>query len=370
MAGIAALSVATGVAANTDAIAFAEPADDANLRLILRESVVPGAVRVALTREPNYFAADGLAGADDVTLVSRRDGRIVGTGRLSVYDLVRNGRAQRIGYLGALRITSGTRESARMLRDGYELLRRESGGIADGYFTSIASDNKRARRVLENGARFGLPTYRPLCDLVTLIAPVAGSRVGSDSPPEGELVEFLQRQSSRAQLTLAWSAERLHSLSRHGITATDFRVIRQNGRIIATGAVWDQRSFRQTVIDGYDKALNVLRVPFNVVQAILRRPTLPPPGSVLAQGALLGALVRTPDDWNTLWPVLGARAAEMGLSWLSISRDARDPELAVLRRLTRAREYYTTLYDVEWRDGPRWPDAWDLRPVRPEVGLL
>jgi len=177
VAGSVGLSVAT--TANTAAVAVAEPADDANLRLILRESVVPGAVRVALTREPNYFAADGLAGADDVTLVSRRDGRIVGTGRLSVYDLVRNGRAQRIGYLGALRITSGTRESARMLRDGYKLLLRESGGIADGYFTSIASDNKRARRVLENGARFGLPTYRPLCDLVTLIAPVAGSRVRS-----------------------------------------------------------------------------------------------------------------------------------------------------------------------------------------------
>jgi hypothetical protein len=86
-------------------------------------------------------------------------------GRLSVYDLVRNGRAQRIGYLGALRITSGTRESARMLRDGYERLRelgignRESGGAADGFFTSIATDNTRARRVLENGARFGRPSW-------------------------------------------------------------------------------------------------------------------------------------------------------------------------------------------------------------------
>jgi len=128
VAGIAALSVATGVT-------VAEHEDDAELRALLRQSVMPGSVRVALTREPDYFAADGLAGADDVTLVSRRDGRVVGMGRLSVYDLVRNGRAQRIGYLGALRITSGTRESARMLRDGYELLResgignRESGGI-------------------------------------------------------------------------------------------------------------------------------------------------------------------------------------------------------------------------------------------------
>ncbi|HWP70163.1 MAG TPA: hypothetical protein VNM36_03640, partial [Gemmatimonadaceae bacterium] len=270
----------------------------------------------------------------------------------------------------------GTRESARMLRDGYELLResgianRESGGAADGFFTSIATDNTRARRVLENGARFGLPTYRPLCDLVTLIAPVVPSGGHSDSPTERELLDFLQHESSRAQLTLAWSAERLHSLSRHGITAADFRVVRQGGRIICAGAVWDQRSFRQTIVDGYSGMLDALRVPFNAVQAILRRPSLPRPGSVLAQGALLGTFVRQPDDWSTLWPALKARAAEMGLSWLSISRDARDPELAVLRRLTRAREYHTTLYEVEWRDGPRWPDAWDHRPFRPEVGLL
>jgi hypothetical protein len=338
---------------------------------------MPGAVRVALTREPNFFAADGLAGADDVTLVSRAGGRIVGMGRMSIFRLTRNGQVKRIGYLGALRITSGTRESARMLRDGYELLlresgigNRESGGVAGGYFTSIATDNARARRVLENGARFGLPTYRPLCDLVTLIAPVARSGVRSEAAGERELLEFLQRESLRSQLALSWDAARLRSLERHEMQSADFRVVRRGGEIIAAGAVWDQRRFRQTIISGHSGMLEKLRVPFNALQTLLRRPTLPPPGSVLAQGALLGAFVRSPDDWNTLWPVLNARAAEMGLSWLSISRDARDPELAVLRRLTRAREYHTTLYEVQWRDGPRWPDAWDNRPFRPEVGLL
>ena len=121
MAGSAALSVApTGVA-------VADREDEAELRALLRRSVMPGAIRVALTREPDFFAADGLAGADDVTLVSRAGGRIVGMGRMSIYRLTRNGQVKHIGYLGALRITSGTKESVRMLREGYELLLRESG---------------------------------------------------------------------------------------------------------------------------------------------------------------------------------------------------------------------------------------------------
>jgi hypothetical protein len=71
-----------------------------------------------------------------------------------------------------------------------------------------------------------------------------------------------------------------------------------------------------------------------------------------------------------LWPALEHRAHSLGLSWLAVSREARDPELAVLRRLTNAREYNTTLYGVEWSDGPRWPDGWDSRFLRPEVALL
>jgi len=363
VAGSAALSV------ERTGIALAERSDDAELRALLRRSVMPGAVRVALTREPNFFAADGLAGADDVTLVSRADGRIVGMGRMSIFRLTRNGQVKHIGYLGALRITSGTKESARMLRDGYRLLRQNIPGPVDGHFTSIASDNARARRVLENGARFGLPTYRPLCDLVTLLAPVqrwSNSAVAS----QAGINEFLGRQSSGTQLALAWDEDCLDSLARHGVDGDNFCVVRKAGEVVGCAAVWDQRAFRQTVIQGYSSALDTFRPVYNFLQSAFRRPPLPPPGSVLSQAALLGAFVAEPDDWQRLWPVVNARAAEQEIEWLTISRDARDPELAVLRRLTRMHEYRTTLYEVEWHDAPRSTEGWDGRYFRPEVGLL
>ena len=366
MAGITAPSIGSAD------VVVAEPSDDVHLRRMLRASVMPGRVRVAFTREPDFFAADGMAGAQDVTVVARRDGRVIGSGRCSVFSLMRNGVPRRIGYLSALRVTERTRESARLLREGYDLLGSETAHLADGFFTSVATDNVRARRVLEHGGRLGLPSYQRLCDLVTLVGAVSADRRSTpeSSATESELGEFLARASHDSQLSLEWDASRWRDLARHGVSARDFSVVRQDGRIVAGAAVWDQRAFRQTVIDGYEGWLHRVRPLLNVATALQRRPQLPRPGSVLAQGSLFGAGTADPAAWPALWRLVRRRAAASGLSWLTLSRDARDPELPMLRRLMKGQEYGTTLYEVRWTDGPCWTDSWDPRVFRPEVGLL
>ncbi len=365
MAGSIALSV------DAASVAVAEPEDDAGLRRLMREAVLPGRVRVAFTREPDYFAADGLAGAEDVTVVSRSKGRVTGSGRCSIYPLLRNGVGQRIGYLGLLRIAEHARESPRLLRDGYELLRGQVHSRADGFFTSIATDNARARRVLELGGRLGLPAYRTLCDLVTLVAPVRKRMTVPGEPASAdEVVELLARDTRQFQLSLAWDPALWQSLERHGLRQQDFAVVRRAGKLVACAAVWDQRAFRQTVVAGYEGALDILRPIVNATRVMRGLPRLPAPGSVLNQGTILGAAVPDTRDWDALWRELQALAWARGLSWLTIARDASDPELSVLRRLTRGREYRTTLYEVAWSAADRWPSLGARQLFRPEVGLL
>jgi hypothetical protein len=264
---------------------------------------------------------------------------------------------------------------ARLLREGYEHLLEQLAGTVDGCITTIAADNSRARRVLERGPRLGLPGYQPLGELVTLVAPVsrrrtpgAGRRVVSQWGPDAD--GFLRDQGLRAHLALGWEPWQRDGLARHGVTPGDWQLVRHAGEIVAAGAVWDQRAFRQTRIDGYAGVLDAMRPAVNIARWIAGQPSLPPPGTVLAQGALLGAGVAEPTLWKWLWPVLVHEAARRGLEWLSICRGATDPELPILRRLTGAREYRTALYAVEWPGGSRWPDEWDGRPFRPEVGLL
>ena len=365
MAGI----VAPGV--ERDTVAMADRGDDENLRRLLRTSVTPGSVRLAFTREPDFFATDGLAGAD-VTVVARRDGRVVGSGRCSVYQLTRNAIPRRIGYLSALRVLDQTPESARLLREGFTRLGRQVAPLADGFFTSIATDNVRARRVLEHSGRLGLPSYRPLCDLVTLVGAVHPGTDGRalDAADETELGEFLDRGGRASQLALSWEPELWRQLALRGVTAGDFSLVRRDGRLVAAAAVWDQRPFRQTVIDGYEGLLRHVRPLVNAAMAVRRMPPLPLPGSVLAQGAMFGVTVTETAAWPALWRLIRQRAAAQGLQWVCLSRDARDPELPILRRLMKGQEYRTTLYEVTWPGGARWPDPWDDRLFRPEVALL
>jgi hypothetical protein len=266
-----------------------------------------------------------------------------------------------------------------LLRDAYTFLADTlARASVEAFFTSITVDNARARRVLERGRAFGLPTYRPLTSLVTLVAPIGRSawraaRTGvteRGNEDTAGLAAFLQEHAHDAHLSLAWNAAQWSALARHGITPSDFHVVRESGRIVAAAAVWDQRAFRQTVIDGYGGALRLAWPLVNLVQSVRGLPHLPARGSALAQGAVLGASVAEGSAWPRLWGALHGHALMSGLSWLSLACDVRDPHLPLLRALTRAREYHTTLYEVTWKDWPAPVGAWDARLFRPEVGLL
>jgi hypothetical protein len=376
---------ASRTAADSWSIGAARAEDDAAIRALLRRSVIPGAVRVAFTREPCDAAGAGVAGSTDLTIVARHREGIAGIGRCSIHAMHRNGVAQQVGYLSALRILPEASSSARMLRDGYlALADAATAAGVDGFVTAIADDNARARRVLEHGGRFGLPNYRAQASLVTLVAPVGGVRRRLRSSPmersaagEGahrasreELTDFLGAHAPALQLTLPWTSAGWNALAPHGVTPETFTVVRRAGRISAAAAIWDQRAFRQTVIDGYEGALRSWRPVINALQGVRGLPALPNPGAVLPQGALFATTVPEARDWPLLWALLERRARMLSIDWLTLTLDARVPELDVLRRLTRARRYATTLYDVTWRDRPAWDDAWDGSRFAPEAGLL
>jgi len=359
--------------------AVATATDDAALRALMQRTPMEGSVRVAFTREPDYFAGEGLAGADDRTWVHRNGEQIDGLGRLSVSTLHRNGAPYRIGYLAELRADPEAQArgaAARHLRDGYALVREVvlANGV-DGCFTSIAADNSRARRVLEYGGRLGIPAYTAVADLVTLVIPVGRAPRTAQSlacmaDDRDELTDFLERTAAQSQLSPKWDAAIWNALARHGVDMRDFRIVRERGHIVAAGAVWDQRPFRQVVIRGYTGALNWARPVINGLARVGVAPPLPAPGTVLPQGAILGGAVDDPRHWAPLLVALRAAASERALAWLLIGRDARDPELGALRRLRIAREYHTRLYDVRWPDVPSFSDAWNNLFFRPEVALL
>ena len=356
--------------------AGATRADEAELRAFLRNTPTPGGVRLAAAREPDYFAGEGAGEAADTTIIARLDGRVVCMGRCSRRKMYAGGSLREVGYLGELRLAPGTPRGLEALREGYAFFAElERARPAEAYFTCVATQNHRARLVLEGG-RLGLPRYHPVAELRTLAWPVPQRATLKASPDEvvdaGELVAFLDGEARRRALTTPWNEASLRSLGRHGLHLEDFCVVRASGRIVAAAALWDQSAWRQTLVAGYSGGLRAARPWINLALRLAGRANLPPAGGELRQASLHGLSVATGAEGclAELCARLEARARRRGVAWLVASLDARDERVrAALPKRLGAQVYSTRLHAVRFPDfdevilrGDEW--------VRPEAGWL
>lgn len=373
----------------------ATPDDDAECRRLLRDNPMGGDVRLSLEREPSYFAAAGIEGNEHRTIVAEEDGRLVCVGSVSSRLRYLNGRPRRVGYLGGLRLDARCRNRASIIRGGFDLFRRLHGaGGPPVYLTSIASDNRPARRLLERGLP-GVPAYHFVGDFVTLVirrqrnrsflkpTPLArrrlreiGLRVEYGTPGVlPEVADLLNRVAAGFQFAPTWSVDdlRSHRLC-PGLDAGDFRVVRSTGgAAVACAAFWDQRPVKQTVVRGYSPRLRRLRPLCNLAAAVTGRPRLPPVGGDIRH-AFVSHLVsdpHRPEIVEVLINLFHGPARTRGADYLTLGFDARDGRLPHLRRAFRPREYRSRLYAVHWDEaGAALARNLDGRLMAPEVALL
>ena len=364
--------------AGSTRFAIAEPADDAAIRRLLRENPMRGAIHMTLEREPVYFRGANVAGGRDQTIVAFSQGRLACMGRCSRRQCWVNGREATVGYLAELRLDAAARGQFRIVRDGYRFFQAlERGNPADLYFTSIAADNERARRLLESGAR-GLPSYGFLAELDTLLIAVPRRRRTprlSVTPASAEhlpaMLRLLNEQGRRHQLSAVWNADSLRSLEHHGLPPERFLVAFDGGKMIACGALWDQRGFRQAVIHGYSRPLAFARPFVNLASLFLGSPRLPRSGSILAH-ALLSPIAfaeraeaMLPDFIAGFFPL----AAKLGIEFLTLALPANDSRLPALRIRFSTRTWRSRIYTVGFTGIPTMPLDTNL-PAVPDVALL
>src|SRR5437870_4631884 len=87
-------------------VELSTPADDAAIRRLLRRQPMPGRITIGYEREPNFSVGCSVTGEDCRILVARaenQDGVVAVTCR-STRRMYVNGREQRLGYFGQLRI--------------------------------------------------------------------------------------------------------------------------------------------------------------------------------------------------------------------------------------------------------------------------
>ena len=297
---------------------------------------MPGRIRVRFEREPSYFAG---CAPDTQVLVARDGDSVVGVACRSVRRLYINGVAEDVGYLGQLRVDRAYRGQLLTAR-GYRVMRElHEASPVSGYYTTIVDGNAQAEGVLVRKSRGVMPRYKFVERLFTLALNVGRA---SARPPRGGRAEA------------------------HPTFGNLFPAYAPQGEIVTvpggSAALVDQRAYKQTVIDGYDRALSLVRPLYNLVAPI----KLPRPNTALNHAYVTHFQA---EDAHALIEAVLSAAARRGFDHVLFGFTDSDPCLAVARRF-RPVEYLSSIYTVAFDDGDDFHDRLLARPRAVDISAL
>lgn len=384
---------------------LATPADEADLRALLRNNAMRDWVDLALTREPDFFAASHLFGHEQTIIARERgnsstSGQAVGLCTYTRHAVHCNGQASTLPYLGALRIAPAWRHRLRIVRQGFAAVRQLCAPPSNPAaplplcYTAIASHNQPARRLLEAGLP-GLPRYTALNEMVTLALPAArGQKHGLWQPllanvPNGVsngstqrtcaaaapgpslfgLCDWYNAQASRYQFAPVLTPDWLHQHSQHKQHVSQpplrFYTVQQQGHLRACMALWDQRACRQARALHYRWPLGPLLPAYNAWARWAKRPPLPRLGDALAH-SFMAFFACEADAPGVLIPLIEDALTLAATPVLSLGLHAQHPALAQLQAHFKPWCYRTRVYAVS----DTHPLPLDGRLAQPEVAIL
>lgn len=369
-------------------IELATEKDDADLREILRKTPMEGHISVSFRREPSYFDAAVVEG-DFRQVVAARDQetqRLVGFGARSVRQLLVNCVEQPVGYLSTLRLLKEHRNLG-LIAKGYAKFRElHEDGRAPYYLTTIAEGNETALKILTSG-RAGLPTYRYLQTLYALAIPLkpAQSKAHFESRASAIQVEPMS-ESDLYGLIQFW---RMHGAGRQffpalrqndffdrnaiyrDLNAESILIARRGGNVVGTLGVWDQSSFKQSVVERYSRGMAMVRPSYNFYASLRGSPPLPPVGEAFSYltGALVCVVKNDPAIAGALLNAAVQRTNAASKRFLMLGLTESDPLLPMWRRKAAAR-YATRVYLVAFEKADEYAASLDGRSLYLELGCL
>jgi hypothetical protein len=360
---------------------LAGPADDAAIRLLMRRQPVPGRVTLTFEREPDFSLGCAVTGDDCRILVARsEDHEIVGVACASVRNVFVNGREQRLGYLGQLRVDERFRGRWLVSR-GFALLRQlhHQTGVP-AYLTAIVGGNDEATAVLVEKRRKSFPEFHPVADYCTLAIDVSRPRpvmpcdaaIGSAAAGDlAAIAQFLRSCGSRRQFFPVWDESSLNTLSAYGLKAEDLIVARRSGQIAGIIGLWDQSAYKQTVIQAYSGWLKAVAPLWNSAAPLLRRNSLPRPGEAVRSvyAALVCVAGQDAAVFASLLREAYRHARSRGFSYLMLGLDALDPLLSLARSYPYI-PYTSRLYLAEWSDGGHLHERLERFPAYVDIATL
>ncbi|HZS07035.1 MAG TPA: hypothetical protein VFD58_19520 [Blastocatellia bacterium] len=359
--------------------------DDGAIRQLLASNAVPGRIAVTYEREPDYFRGCATMGSECQVLVARAGDngsrRLAGVACRAVRSVFINGREEKLGYLGQLRVDADFR-GRWLVSHGFSFLKRlHDDDPVPAYLVSLVEGNHEAAGVLINRRRKHFPAFHEIGGLFTLalmvgkLKPSLPSKAAisraSDSDL-GEIISFLRQSGARRQFYPAWAEADFRSDgATPGFQIEDFFIARRDGELVGAVGLWDQSAYKQTVVRGYGGWMRAARPFYNAVAPLFDRPRLPAPGRKIrhAYAAFVCVADDDADTFRALLREVYSLAASRGHDYLLIGLEARDPLLTVAREYSHI-AYPSRLYLASWDDGKEFYERLDRRVAHVEIATL
>ncbi len=365
---------------------LATPADDPNLRRLLRENPFPGRIRVTFEREPNFFLAAPIEGDFHQTALVREtaSGELIAMLSRAIREAYLNGQSQPLGYLSQMRVALEYRSLPRTIaRTGQLMEALDQDGRARLYLISIIDDNLPAKRFLTAGFPH-LPVLREFARYHTLALYTRRPRRALTLPgnlrlEQGsaarlpQILDCLERHGRRYQLAPRWTSATLCQPEHTpGLRPTDFWLAVDGEQVQGCVAFWDQSAVKQTVIHSYTGWLGRLRPLINALSGLTGLPHLPEPRQPFRFGfaSHLAADADDPQVYAALLRQVYNQAVARRDSYLMLGLAERHPFFPLARREYPHIDYPSQLYLAGWGEIDPLISQLDDRPVGVEAATL
>lgn len=358
--------------------------DDADLRRLLATNAMPGRITVTFEREPNYFLGCGTMGRFWQVLIGRHQpgDEIAAVLCRATQPRFVNGQVEEIGYLGQLRVDKKHRGQWVLLHGLGALRTLHADGRTPAYLSAISDENATARGILVDHPRREFPIHHEVARIYTMgiilrkpwlpLPRRPSVEVERGSPAQiGEIVAFLQQHGSKRQFFPAYEEADFDGDTTRGFRVQDFLVARHRTQILGVLGLWDQSTYKQSVVQSYADSLRRLRPFYNLAARAVGVQPLPGTGQHI-RSAYASFICVANDDLDAFGALLQQvyrLAADRGLAYLMIGLVERDPLLAIARKYPHI-AYHSRLYIASWEDGRDFHGRLDDRVPYIEIAAL
>ena len=361
---------------------LAAPADGRELLEILEDAPFKGNISLLYTRRPDAYQSFMREGPH-VDIVVCRDcdrGKIVGFGVCALRQLFVNGMPQTVGYLFGLRTRQEYMRKFPLLHKGYAMISElHQEKRMSFYLTTILEENRYAQRLLEK-RRASMPAYLPYgAYTVYTMFQRKKARAPNMHPWKfrqaqssdiHRLVDFISEHGRALQFFPVLQEQDLQSRVLPGLGIEHFYLLLdEHDDILAAGALWDQATYKQYVLQGYDGFFKML-VPVSRLFPLIGFPALPSPRSTLRFFTLSFWAVKhqEPEIFRHFLRAISHVGREY--PFFLVGLHDRNPLGRIIERSPHIR-YVSRLYLVSWNAEPQFSEMLDDHRIPYlECGLL